>query len=231
MNRSPEQFRSGSPLRSAQKAAVCAFTLVELLVVIGIIAMLVGLLLPAMARARVASKIVTAHADLRSITTALLMYRQDHQRRLPPTRFSCSSRTEYELPMELAAGRYLPGEQKTFGLVVRMPDVFRPEETYKYRAPGPAIVNESTLIPDAATIWVPDVFPNCDGTSGRYYSNPSESPVRYAVWSVGPSASSPKFLDTPGRGPVPSRFWCRGAGDTGVITHFQDRQGRMFVSQ
>lgn len=207
------------------------FTLVELLVVIGITAVLVGIMLPVLARARVASQIVKAHADLRSITTALLMYQQDHRKQLPPTRFSCSSRAEYELPVELAAGRYLPGEMKLVGLVVKMPDVFRPEDTYKYRAPGAAIVNESTLISDASSLWVPEGFPNCDGAAGKYYSNPLESPVRYAVWSIGPSVSSPKFADSPGRGPIPSRFWCRGSGDTGVIAHFQDRQGRMHISQ
>ncbi len=216
---------------STKQPILCrAFTLVEVLVVIGIIAVLMGMLLPSLARARVASQIVKAHAELRGITTALLMYQQDHHKQLPPTRFSCSSRTEYELPQELAEGRYLPGQITAVGLVTKMADVFRPEDTYKYRAVGAAIVNESTLISDAATIWVPDSFPNCDGVAGRYYSNVTESPVRYAVWSIGPSAASPKFLDTPGRAPVPSRFWCRGSGDTGVIVHFQDRQGRMHTS-
>jgi len=200
-------------------------------VVIGIIALLLGVLLPALNTARVGARITKAHADLRSITTALQMYRQDNRRQLPPTRFSCSSRTEYELPVELALGRYLPAEQKPFGVVVAMRDVFRPEDTYKYRAPGPAIVNESTLIPDAATIWVPDGFPpHVDATTGRYYSNPEQSPVRYAVWSIGPSVGSPKFADAPGRAPVPRHYWCRGAGDTGVITHFEDHRGRMYMS-
>lgn len=212
-------------------ARAAAFSLVELLVVMGIIALLLAVLLPALNTARIASQIAKAHADLRSIAAALAMYRQDNRSQLPPTRFSCSSRTEYELPVELALGRYLPAEHKPFGVAVNMRDVFRPEETYRYRAPGPAIMNESTLVPDASTIWVPDGFPpHVDGSTGRYYSNPRTSPVRYALWSIGPSRASPGFADSPGRAPVPRRYWCRGAGDTGVITHFEDCRGRMYMS-
>lgn len=207
-----------------------AFTLVELLVVIGIIAVLISLLLPVAGRARVSAMITRAHADLRSITMALTMYQDDHRRQLPPTRFSCSSRTEYELPMELAEGKYLPGHIRPFGLVVRMPDAFDADEVYKYRAPGAAIVNESTLIEDGSTLWVPDDFPVSHAIGGKYHSDPDKSPVRYAVWSAGPSKASAKLREAPGKAPLPARFWCRGSGDTGVITHFQDRRGQVLTS-
>lgn len=207
------------------------FTLVELLMVIGIIAVLLAVLLPTLSAVRVRAKVVHVHADLRSIVTALVMYRQDHRGQLPPTRFSCSSRTEYELPEELATGKYLPATTGPGGItVVAMPDVFRPTETYKYRAPGAAIVNESTLIADGATLWVPDGFPNCDVPTGQYYDKPSRSPVRFAVWSIGPNLGSPKFADAPGRAPVPGRFWYRGDRAGGMITHFMDRQGQLYMS-
>src|SRR5437762_11877106 len=59
------------------------FTLVELLVVIGIIAILIGLLLPALNKAREQSKRTTCLANLRSLGQAMLIYANDSRDRLP----------------------------------------------------------------------------------------------------------------------------------------------------
>ena len=56
-----------------------AFTLVELLVVIGIIALLIAILMPALNRAREHTRRVRCLSNMRQLTIAWLMYAQNHK--------------------------------------------------------------------------------------------------------------------------------------------------------
>lgn len=60
-----------------------AFTLVELLVVIGIIAILIALLLPALARAREQSRLLTCASQMRQLTLAWMTYALDNRGCVP----------------------------------------------------------------------------------------------------------------------------------------------------
>jgi prepilin-type N-terminal cleavage/methylation domain-containing protein/prepilin-type processing-associated H-X9-DG protein len=60
-----------------------AFTLVELLVVIGIIAVLISLLMPALAKARQAALSTKCESNLHSIGQSIYMFAQDHNGRIP----------------------------------------------------------------------------------------------------------------------------------------------------
>ena len=81
-------MRSPSHLpTSAPTTAPRAFTLVELLVVIGIIALLVGILLPTLGRAQALAKSTQCLSNLRQMATAAQAYVGTHRGYYPPARY------------------------------------------------------------------------------------------------------------------------------------------------
>src|SRR5262245_16147867 len=72
------------PVVSLRKRA--AFTLVELLVVIGIIAVLIGILIPALSRARESSIRIKCASNLRQIGIAAMNYAAENKGILPDVR-------------------------------------------------------------------------------------------------------------------------------------------------
>jgi type II secretory pathway pseudopilin PulG len=208
-----------------------AFTLVELLAVVAILGLLIALLIPALSGARLSAKVVKAKAELSGIDTALGMYYDDF-RIYPPSHTYC----EYgggdkapdwaEIPPELARGKYLPTADAGSHLTASMVDPFNPDRTYKYLAPGRGYHNGSTTI---TGLWVPDNFnPGC--STGKIYTNQNDSPVKFALWSVGTYRDIGYWGALFYHHPLSATWWYSGWMQSGIIVRARAAGGESITS-
>jgi prepilin-type N-terminal cleavage/methylation domain-containing protein len=206
-----------------------AFTLIELLAVVAIISLLLGILLPAAGRARMQAKVLTVNAELRDIGLALEAYSFDYEGRYPPVRVDCMLGGHfYQLPYELADCGYLPKPPPGTFLSVGIEDRFNPGYTYKYRSVGTLIYNRTTVIPDAAYLWVPNGFPDNEQAEGQTYRSLKESPVSWVLYSQGPNFDDRRMKEM--QYPVPRATWFNGRKAEGVIVRMQLQNSRQIGS-
>ena len=90
-----------------------AFTLVELLVVMAIIAILTAMLLPALAMAKEKARSIFCLNNLRQIGIAMTIYGDDHNDSLVPAEYNGKNGAQYQegWPTILYNSRYLPADR------------------------------------------------------------------------------------------------------------------------
>ncbi|MDY0356298.1 MAG: prepilin-type N-terminal cleavage/methylation domain-containing protein [Sedimentisphaerales bacterium] len=201
-----------------------AFTLIEVLVVVAVVASLMGILLPVTGRARLQAKVLTVNAELRDIGLALEAYSFDHDEKYPPTRVDCMlGEHYYQLPLELTQAGYLPAPPPETFLSTGIEDRFNRGYTYKYRSVGTLIYNRTTVVEEGAYLWVPDGFADNEQADGQTYSNLKTSPVSWVLYSQGPNFDDARMrkLDYP----VPRATWFDSQTGRGVITRLRLRNG------
>ncbi len=173
-----------------------AFTLVELLVVIGIISVLIAMLLPALNKARQQAKVVACGSQERQICLALLMYAQDNKGWLPRVRWATPEMLEDE-----TTGGYLnPASIKPYiksAAILNCPgEAQATHDAYFGRYGNPSYYMGSYWIIGGHGDWTDSATGQLKGWFGwHFYVNSGYAPIPRVGWA-GRTVTDPSTIST-----------------------------------
>jgi prepilin-type N-terminal cleavage/methylation domain-containing protein len=172
-----------------QKKLTRAFTLVELLVVIGIIAVLISILLPALTRARQAANKAACLSHLRSIGQMMAIYAAENQLQVPLGTNSDSYQGSYFIAVKSGAETRWP----SWGVLYKANLLKSP--AYLYCPSEVRAYHMSDTGPDNR--WRPDDPTGNlnDGLRAGYLLRPCDASYRPVLWPASPGSAGAPPVD------------------------------------
>ncbi len=143
-----------SPSSPEPRRAASAFTLVELLVVIGVIAVLIGLLMPVLSRARAAANRAVCLSNIRQLGIGVLMYCNDNDGYFPTCARGADGLSYIESPddwlhwqharnlNDSAIARYVGRDEKLKAVLTCPADSYEGKKVFTFSA-GPYLYSYS----------------------------------------------------------------------------------------
>jgi prepilin-type N-terminal cleavage/methylation domain-containing protein/prepilin-type processing-associated H-X9-DG protein len=166
------------------RRVIRGFTLVELLVVIGIIAVLVAILLPALRGARRASQKAVCSANLATIYKAVTLYALANKDFLPFVPGGGQWIQTYKTPSEPVAYQRLADWNKSMGTTAQFNNAYWGAAYLSYLA-SPAICNSNGDDAKEIVAFAQRIFrcPASVSTMMAFGNSDPESPISYGVSS------------------------------------------------